>query len=69
MNFIKSDDPSAKVQTQSGMSLSFFPTKKFMIPVDKKAVIAAGIVKPEEANQIVDTIFWEINKSYLMNFQ
>jgi hypothetical protein len=66
MNFIKSEEPNAKVQTQSGVTLSFFPTKKFMIPVDKKAVIAAGIVKPEDANKIVDTIFWDIDKNYLM---
>lgn len=37
-----------------------------MLPVDKKAVIASGIVKPEDANKIVDTIYWDLNKNYLM---
>ena len=66
MDFIKSDEPNAKLQTQGGMSLNFFPTKKFMVLVDKKAVLESGAVKPEDASKILDTIYWDLDKTYLM---
>lgn len=66
MKFISSDAPESKVRTQGGTDLSYFPTKKFFIKVDKEAVLKNGVVRPEDADKIVDTIYWEINRSYLM---
>lgn len=66
MKFISSDAPESKVRTQGGTDLSYFPTKKFFIKVDKEAVLKNGVVRPEDADKIVDTIFWEVNRSYLM---
>jgi hypothetical protein len=66
MDFIKSDAPEAKVRTQGGSELSYLPTKKFMIPVDKQAVIKNGVVAPEDYDKIVDTIYWEMDRSYIM---
>lgn len=66
MNFIASEAPEAKVRTQGGSELNYFPTKKFFIKVDKAAVLKNGVVKPEDADKIVDTIFWDIDRSYLM---
>jgi hypothetical protein len=66
MNFISSENPDAKVRTQGGSELNYFPTKKFFIKVDKEAVLKNGVVKPEDADKIVDTIFWDVDRSYLM---
>jgi hypothetical protein len=66
IDFIGNDDPKYKVQTQGGSSLSYFPTKKVYLKVDKDAVLKSGTVKAEDASQIVDTMKWDIDKSYLM---
>ncbi len=64
--FISNDDASYKVQTQGGTSLSYFPTKKFSLAVDKAAVLKSGTVRREDAALIEDTMRWEVEKSYLM---
>jgi len=66
MEFIKSENQEAKVRTQGGSALNYLPTKKLFIKVDKEAVLKNGVVKPEDASKIVDTIFWDIDRSYLM---
>lgn len=66
MDFINSDVPESKVTTQGGTELSFYPTKRLFIKVDKEAVLKNGVVRPEDADKIVDTIFWDIDRSYLM---
>jgi hypothetical protein len=66
VDFIGNDGEDYKVRTQSGTSLNYFPTKKFFIKVDKEAVLKSGTVRPEDADKIVDTLAWEIDKSYLM---
>lgn len=66
MTFIESDAPEAKVRTQGGSELNYFPTKKFYLPVDKEAVIKSGTVKAADAAQILDTIYWDLDKTYLM---
>jgi hypothetical protein len=65
MEFILSDHPAAKVSL-GGELVNYYPTKKFFIPVDKEAVIRNRVVPPEMESQIVDTIFFEIEKNYLM---
>jgi hypothetical protein len=49
-------NPDAKVRVSSGELLSFFPARELLIPVDKKAVIASGIVPEADSSLIVDTI-------------
>jgi hypothetical protein len=66
IDFILSDSPESKVKTQGGTELSYFPTKKFYMQVDKEAVIKSGVVRPEDESKIVDTLFWELDKTYLM---
>ncbi len=66
VDFMTNDDPNYKVQAQSGTPLSYFPTKKFYLAVDKEAVLKSGTVSAEDASLIVDTMRWEIGKSYLM---
>lgn len=66
VDFMTNDDPSYKVQTQGGSPLSYFPTKKFYLKVDKEAVLKSGTVSAEDAPLIADTMKWEIDKNYLM---
>jgi len=63
-------DPSTKFQSQNGV-LDYIPTNHFRIPVDKKAVLASGIVSVEDTALIVPSIDWildvpGITKNHLM---
>ena len=66
IDFIGNDGPEFKVQTQGGSSLNYFPTKKFYMKIDKEVVLKTGTVRAEDAALIVDSMKWEIDKSYLM---
>ena len=46
--------------------MSYFPTKKFSLKIDKAAVLKSGTVRAEDAALIEDTMRWEIDKNYLM---
>ncbi|MCX7697810.1 MAG: DUF2723 domain-containing protein [Bacteroidales bacterium] len=48
-----------------GMTLDYFPTRKFYIPVDKKTVLENGVVPPHMADKIVDSVKFEINRRAL----
>ena len=65
MNWIASDNPRTKGQLQSGQTVSTFPTKSIRIPVDKENVLKYGIVKPEDADLIVDNIFIKLEGSVI----
>ncbi len=66
VDFIGNDGTDYRVRTQSGSELNYFPTKKFFIKIDKDAVIKSGTVRAEDASKIVDTLAWEVDKTYLM---
>jgi hypothetical protein len=56
----------AKLKSNSGMEFSYYPTKKFYIPIDKQHVLKQGTVHAKDANIIVDTMKWEIGNGTLM---
>ncbi|HET7361515.1 MAG TPA: DUF2723 domain-containing protein [Salinimicrobium sp.] len=56
ISWIASDDPRTQAELMSGQTVSTFPTKNIRIPVDKEAVLENGIVKPKNAELIVDHI-------------
>ncbi len=66
IEFVASDDARTQVQTTLNEKTNYFPTKKFKITVDKNKVIKEGVVKPENANLIVDEIKWSINSNYVL---
>ncbi|MFC2090737.1 protein O-mannosyl-transferase family [Bacteroidota bacterium] len=55
-NYIISDDPRTKLTLRNGENVDYIPTHKIVIEVDSAAVIEKGIVKPENAGEIVDDI-------------
>lgn len=52
LDFIKSDNQSTKVPTQTGRMYDYVPTRTFTIPVDSSKVLEEGVVKPENAQLI-----------------
>ncbi|WP_461632161.1 glycosyltransferase family 117 protein [Labilibaculum euxinus] len=65
IKFVGSDNDAAKVETQSGKKLNYFPGRNVYIPVDSAKVLANGTVQPEDAHLIVDKLEWKIKRSYL----
>src|SRR5690606_507761 len=56
LEFIASDRPESKMETESGMLLTRIPTNKFSIPVNKEKVLKNGTVSQKFANDIVSEI-------------
>ncbi|MDR0729008.1 MAG: DUF2723 domain-containing protein, partial [Prevotellaceae bacterium] len=54
MDFIA--NPDAKVRTNQGTKVSYFPTRRFTIPVNKENVLKNGTVKSENADRIPESI-------------
>ncbi len=66
ISFIKSDNPQTKVRVGRGRSIDYIPSRKLKIKVDKEKVVANGTVTPEEADEVVDAVRWEIKKDYVL---
>ncbi len=56
MNFVASDRPETKIKKESGMELTYIPTNKFKLSVDKEKILKNGIVSSQFADQIVSEI-------------
>lgn len=59
-------DPLSKLQSQGGEYYSYYPTKKFFVPVDSASVLKSGVVRPEDAGEIADSMKFEIGNNNLM---
>lgn len=64
MDFVASDYPATKSTRYQG-NVSYIPTRKVYLPVDKEKVLANGTVSPEDSALIVDKVEIEINKGSL----
>jgi len=62
MDFVASDDPRTKLRG-NGEEIDYIPGKRFYLPVNKENAVKYGIVKPEDAAQMEDTIFFTMNKT------
>jgi tetratricopeptide (TPR) repeat protein len=58
-------NPRATIPLTSGRNMNYFPTNRFRLPVDAQAAIGSGTVRPEMADQIVEYIDWQVDKSYI----
>ncbi|MCX6225467.1 MAG: DUF2723 domain-containing protein [Bacteroidia bacterium] len=63
IDFVSSDNESAKVPLKGGGSINYIPTRKLSLAVDRAKVIANGTVPPEDAGLIVPEIIWELRRS------
>ncbi len=62
VDFIRNDDERSKVTLSSGMTTDYVPTRRIAIPVNKQNALESGIVKPEDAHLMVDTVYINIEK-------
>ena len=60
MDFIKSEDESTKLPLIDGTLMDYIPARRIAIPVNKDNAIASGIVKAEDRDLMVDTVYINI---------
>ncbi len=65
MNFIVSDKPGAKEDIYGDIT-NYIPTKKFSIPVDSAYIIDNEIVPRKDADKVLSSLNWEIDKRYVI---
>ncbi len=65
IDFVRSDDPRSRIQLTEQSMADYLPAKRLILPVNKENVLASGIVKPEDAHLIEDTIYINIQKNTL----
>ncbi len=58
-------NPKNKADFGVSEQLSYFPSRKASIPVDKSAALASGIVKEKDLSLVVDTVHFNIQGNYL----
>jgi hypothetical protein len=61
LDFIASKNPETKIK-YGKEQISYLPTKSFILPVNKDAVIKHGVVKGQDVDSIVGSIYFSINK-------
>ncbi len=67
MNFIASEEQATKLPLVDGTLIDYVPARSIAIPVNKDNAIASGIVKEEDRDLMVDTVYVNIDerKRYL----
>jgi len=69
LDWINSNDPRTKLQTQDGEMLDYIPTRTIRIPVDSARVVENGTVPPELASQIEPYLEIRLKGNYLLKNQ
>lgn len=64
IDFVSRDEKEYKVSA-GGIELNYIPAKKFRIPVDSLRVISNGTVAPQQANEMVPALEWEVKDNYI----
>lgn len=63
MEVVNSDDPRTQLVDRAGNTYDMIPARRIAVPVNKENVIESGLVRPEDAELIEDTIYIDINPS------
>lgn len=66
LQFATSDDASAKLPTQGGEMVNYYPSKRFVIPVDKAAILAQGAVTAADTANLLPVIEWEYPRNAIL---
>lgn len=59
IDVVRSDNPNTTIK-YGDMAFDFLPQHKLALPVNKENVLKSGVVKPEDAALIVDTVYVNI---------
>ena len=62
MDFIASEDDATKIRMIDDSYMDYVPARSIALPVNKDNAIAAGIVKEEDRDKMVDTVYINISK-------
>ena len=65
IDFVASEHPDSKVLLSDGSLHDYIPARRLALPVNKENAIASGIVKEEDRDLMVDTVYIRIDKSAL----
>ena len=60
MEFIKSENESTKLPLVDGTMMDYVPARRIAIPVNKENAVKSGIVKEEDYDLMVDTVYINI---------
>ncbi len=63
VDFVKNPDPRTMGKLADGTPTDYIPTFKIALPVNKENAVASGIVRPEDAHLMVDTLYFNLPKS------
>ncbi len=63
IEFIGSDNPKTKDQRYGNED--FMPTRKIYLPADSATVMNNAVIKPYEADKLVNALQWEIPRNYV----
>jgi len=66
MKFLASDNPADMVTYQNGEHDNYLPTRNFYLDIDTAKAAAMNMVEPDEQNQIVPRMEWNLNSGALM---
>ena len=65
VEFVASDNPQTKVESQMGTKYDYLPTRKLRLDVDSVKVLANGTVRKKDADKIVRAIEWDIPRNHI----
>ncbi len=65
IDWISSDNPKTKIKFNENATEVIYPTKKLLIPVNKKAVLENGIVAKKDSSLILDHLNWDLEGNAL----
>ena len=60
MDFIKSENESTKLPLVDGTMMDYIPARRIAIPVNKENAVKSGIVKEQDYDLMVDTVYINI---------
>ena len=63
IDFVRDNDRRTQLPIGDGTYIDYIPAKKLALPVNKENAIAAGIVREEDRDKMVDTIHFELKRN------
>ena len=67
MEFIRSEDSRTQLRldngTPEGEMVDYIPSRRLALPVNKEHAVASGIVREEDRDKMVDTVYFTLSKS------
>lgn len=65
VKILQSEDPRFMANLSATKRVNTYPTRNLRLTIDKAAVLANGVVSPQDTARIVDYIDWDLGGNYL----